>query len=641
MSDKKKLNENGNYQGEFTLGIGGWAEYTVHMTETTDTIRHDVIVPPSKVIPVIFLPGVMGSNLRMSVKRRDELKRADLAARPDKRPSRPDNRAWRPDDISGADVAWGDDMGNWFKNASPAQRQLNFDPNETEVEYYHYSENNDRFDPEGMQTIASDVRHQNVPDGMPAIPPLMGHYNSNIPDPGAVELNKKRTFATVSQIARWRGWSEVMFKGPYGEMLKTAERYLNNITIRGEIGPLWAPRASDASQRTLVGGNLTPLLVQAPQAFGGSSGAALTIQELKKIAPCWYPVHAMGYNFIQSNGQSARVIADRIRGLVKGYQKRGLNCSEVIIVTHSMGGLLARALIHPSYGKLLEDKDVKVLGIYHNVMPTMGAASAYKRMRFGFMERGLRVKDDYAAKVLGKDGRNATAILANAPAPLEMLPGTKYGKEWLKVVDAGGDILLSWPRGDETALTHIYQERNAWWRLVNPDWVNPANVAVENGGGIGKVYERLGYASAFLRSIEMTFHPMTFASFCASAKRKSYGEVVFEVQAQGATEFNPYGQMSLLPSPTTWKLLSDEGNGTLIVQAGRQKIVLVLRSATDAGDETVPSQRSARQISGNLFEHGKAADGYEHQASYAAPEVLASMLYSIVRIASTANWSKK
>jgi hypothetical protein len=634
MSDKNKLNDKGNHQGEFTLGIGGWAEYTVHMTETTDTIRHDVIVPPSKVIPVIFLPGVMGSNLRMSVMRRDELKR-------DEGDKRPDNRAWRPDDIGGADVVGGSGMGNWFKNASPAQRQLNFDQNETEVEYYHYTESKERFDPEGPQTLASDARHRNVPDTLAPIPPLMGHYTSFAPDPGAAALNKQRKFATVAQIARWRGWSEVLFSGPYGLMLRTTEAQLNNIVKKGKLGPMWKAPPRDGPSTSGASVAMMRLLTQAPQAFGGSSGAALTKEELIKIGDCWYPVHAMGYNFIKSNAESARAIAQRIRALVTGYQKRGLKCKEVIIVTHSMGGLVARALIHPSYGNLLNDPDVKVLGIYHNVMPTIGAASAYKRMRFGFTEGGFHPVDDLTARVLGADGPNATAILANAPAPLEMLPGEKYGKEWLKVVNGRGDILWSWPRANQTALTHIYQEPNAWWRLVNPIWVNPGHVAEGKGGGVKKVYERLKLASDFLRSIETTFHPNTYASYCNSTKRQSYGEVVFEIDKIEESNRTPYELRHPLPPPNEWKLLVDEGNGTLVVQADGRKIFLKLRAATDAGDQTVPSQRSARQISGTLFEHGKADEGYEHQASYASPEVLASMLYSIVRIASTANWSDK
>ncbi|MFC0135888.1 hypothetical protein CR105_01010 [Massilia eurypsychrophila] len=64
-----------------------------------------------------------------------------------------------------------------------------------------------------------------------------------------------------------------------------------------------------------------------------------------------------------------------------------------------------------------------------------------------------------------------------------------------------------------------------------------------------------------------------------------------------------------------------------------------LQPASAAGDETVPSGRSAKHIKGTLFTHGQQGVGYEHQNSYAEPEVLASMLYSIVQIAKLARWS--
>jgi hypothetical protein len=631
MSDAKNLNEYGNHEGEFTLGVGGWAEYTVHMTETTDTIRHDVAVPPDKVIPVIFLPGVMGSNLRMSKSRQKDLKRDD-------------NRAWRPDDISKGDVVGGTGFGGWFKNASPAQRQLDFDPNETEVEYYHYTESKGRFDPQGAETLASDARHKNVPDGLPPIPPLMGHAFSFEADPGADALSKQRKFATVAQVARWRGWSEVFFAGAYGTMLKTTEKYLNNIAKKGEIGPLWKARPDDALPGRREGGELTELLMQDPRKFGASAGAPLSSSDLKQVAPCWYPVHAMGYNFIKSNADSAVVIAGRIRGLVKGYQKRGLKCNEVIIITHSMGGLLARALIHPLYGNLLNDKDVKVLGIYHNVMPTMGAAGAYKRMRFGFRENDNPTLPGYvdglSAQVLGADGPNATAILANAPAPLEMMPGAAYGKEWLKVVKGQGKILMSWPRGSETALDSIYlQPPKVWWRLINPDWINPGDVSEENGGGMKNVKQRLKMASDFLHSIESTFHPVTYASYCASLTQASYGEIVFKAVSTGGGDVDSQGDFIPWPSPETWVLLSDDGKGKLTAKAGHRIMTLHLQPAAEAGDQTVPAGRSACHLKGILFEHGKYGNGYEHQGSYADPQVLASLLFSVVQIAKTAKWA--
>lgn len=360
MNNNDELNERGNHQGEFTQGVGGWAEYTVHMTEVQDKIRHDVTVPPGKVIPIIFLPGVMGSNLRMSKTRQKELKRDD-------------NRAWRPDDVlgidGGVDVAAGMDIGGWFKNASPAQRQLNFDPNETEVDYYNFTESKDRFDPDGKETLASDARHQNVPDSLGPIPPLIGERQSerfkNL-SPPKVGARKR---GSPAQVARWRGWSEVIFSGSYGKLLRDAEQFLNNMIAKGQLQGMWKP-----------------LLVD-PRTMGANGGSVLTEADIKKVAACWYPVHAMGYNFLKSNGESAKVVATRIRGLVNGYQKRGFKCSEVIIVTHSMGGLLGRALLHADYGNLLNDPNVKVLGIYHGVMPTTGAAATYRRMRFGFMEK--------------------------------------------------------------------------------------------------------------------------------------------------------------------------------------------------------------------------------------------------------------
>ncbi|WP_313706535.1 hypothetical protein [Massilia sp.] len=630
MSDKNNLNERGNHHAHFTQGVGGWAEYTVHMTEVGDTVRHDVVVPPGKVIPVIFLPGVMGSNLRMSKKRQNQ-----------KELDRTDNRAWRPDDLmtfSGQkDVLWGSGMGNWFKNATPAQRQLVFDPNETEVEYYHYTENSSRFDPDGKETLVADARHQNVPDSLAPIPPLIGSLPS---------FNNKRAkspTASPAQVARWRGWSEVLFAGSYGEMLQTAEYFLNNMLLPKQLNPCWQQNPTNpisGKPMDRLGwkyGHISGLLLGDPKDLGANAGVAINESDIRTISKCWYPVHAMGYNFLQSNGKSATVIAKRIRGLVKGYQERGFKCDEVIIVTHSMGGLVARAVLHPDYGNMLNDKTIKVLGIYHNVMPTVGAGSAYKRMRFGFQDKAGKLAQ-IGAKVIAINGEHATAILANTPAPLEMLPGAVYGKDWLKVIDASGKALRSWPRNDETSLDSIYlQSDDAWWRLVNPKWVNPANIQKALGGGLENVRIRLKKAAKFLQSIETTFHPTNcYASFGASHERVTYGEVVFKTQD---FLWQPGKNRKPLPPPETWKLLADDAKGKLTVQAGDQKLFLLLQPPNAAGDETVPSERSAQLINGTLFVHGETkGESYEHQASYSDPKVLASMLYSIVQIAKTAKW---
>jgi hypothetical protein len=639
MSDDMDLNEHGNHQGEFRQSVGGWAEYTVNMTEIIDTVRHDVTIPPGKIIPIIFLPGVMGSNLRITKKRQDDLKR-------------PDNRSWRPDDMvdksGNLAVATGSGLGGWFRSASPRDRQLAFDPNETEVEYYQYSIENERFFPGGDVTKGSDVRHNNVPDDFPGVPPLISVSSKknaqvdSIQKPGVTgRFIPREIRETPAHIARWRGWSEVLFAGAYGEMLQKTEFFMNNIIKNGQILPHWKIDPSDQTTGRYSYGqqshpSIAKLIIKDPKEFGASSGTAISNSDMLKISPCWYPVHALGYNFLQSNAISAAVIAERIRGIVIGYQKCGFKCSEVIIITHSMGGLLARALMHPKYGNMLNDEIVKILGIYHNVMPTLGAASAYKRMRFGFQEKSGPL-NTLAAQVIGIDGEHATAILANTQAPLEMMPGMAYGQEWLKVVDASDKLLWSWPRDKESALESIYlQPANAWWRLINPSWVNPANIPLNKGGGISNVMQRLKDASALLREIDKIFHPNTYASYCASKEFLSYGEITFKV-IEGLEIKKTSHPENTTPPPNKWRLLSDDAKGNLTIQAGTRVLKLKLQPASSAGDETVPSDRSAKHIPGKKFLHGeKAGTGYEHQNSYTHPHVLASMLYSIVQIAKTA-----
>ena len=270
-------------------------------------------------------------------------------------------------------------------------------------------------------------------------------------------------------------------------------------------------------------------------------------------------------------------------------------------------------------------------------MATRYATSPYKRMRFGFKEKSGPI-NTLEAQILGIDGEHATAILANAPAPLEMLPSMAYGPEWIRVVDVTDKLLWSWPRGKDSALESIYlQPANAWWRMINPSWVNPANIPPKKGGGINNVMRRLKEASELLKEIGQIFHPNTYASYCASKEFLSYGEITFKVTE--GLEIKNSSDLEKITLPNKWQLLTDDAKGNLTVQAGTRVLKLKLQPPNSTGDETVPSDRSAKHILGEKFCHGtKSETGYEHQNSYSHPHVLASMLYSIVQIAKTAKW---
>ena len=56
-----------------------------------------------------------------------------------------------------------------------------------------------------------------------------------------------------------------------------------------------------------------------------------------------FPVYACGYNWLRSNLVSAKRLAERIDKVIKDNNSKSSTCDQVILITHSMGGLVARA----------------------------------------------------------------------------------------------------------------------------------------------------------------------------------------------------------------------------------------------------------------------------------------------------------
>ena len=597
-----------------------------HLTPV-DTEQRETLfmMPPNRVIPVIFLPGVMGSNLRMSRARKRDLKSQD-------------DIAWRPDNLGASTL-----LTNVRKTAylSPRVRQMELDPDETEIDYYRYTEDQGRFDPSGTLSQQSDTRHSNVPELLQDV----GLLTSDQAFIG-LDLSKKHpNAATAAQKARWRGWSEISF-GDYSGALSTLEGRLNRI-----INVWYAQYKDKAGHNPLdlfwisnenPNGQLISVTGASPKRWGAPNAAALEEKEVLRVANCLYPVHAMGYNWLQSNAVSAKKTAARIRDLIKSYQTHGHKCDKVILVTHSMGGILARALIHPEMGGLNDC----VLGIYHSVQPVYGSAAAYKRVRSGVDGHSP------AAAIIGNTGQDVTAVFANAPGPLELLPTPEYGQNWLKVQDRNGKTLAQWPAdanvlaAPSTAakavpmsgapIVDIYtQTPGNWWRLINPQWINPAGKTFRESSATKLVNERIADAQAFHAKIKNTFHAHTYASYSADAENLTHGNVIYKIEPLSYEDINVNTTIAAAKeSPLLWKLVSEDGTGDLIVSLKDQrKFKLKLLPPQDAGDGTVPSEYSAAKVKATV--HFVQA-GYDHQGSYKADAVSVSMLYAMIKIANTA-----
>lgn len=607
-----------------TQSVGGAMEGEFHLTPVDTEQRETVfIAPPNRVIPVIFLPGVMGSNLRMS-----RARKADLKSQND--------IAWRPDNLGFSTVL--SDVRK-AANLSPRERQMKLDPDETEVDYYRYTENQGKFDPSGTLSQQSDSRHSNVPDILQDVSLL----KSDHPNTGLHQPIKHPNAATAAQKARWRGWSEISF-GDYSGALFTLEGRLNRI-----IGFGYALAKDKAGRNPLdlfwmsnlnVTGPAVGVTDVSPKRWGALNAAMLEEKEVMRVANCLYPVHAMGYNWLQSNTVSAKKTAARIRDLIKSYQAHGHKCDKVILVTHSMGGILARALIHPEMGGLNDC----VLGIYHSVQPVYGSAAAYKRVRSG-VDGHLP-----APAIIGNTGQDVTAVFANAPGPLELLPTPEYGHNWLKVQDRNGKTLAQWPADagvlaadsnttkavSGAPLDDIYtQDPEKWWRLINPEWINPAEKKFNASSATESVNKRIANAQAFHAKIKNTFHAHTYASYAADVKNPTHGSVIYKIEPLSHSDIHVNTAIAAAKeSPLLWRLVGEDGTGDLIVSLKDQRrFKLKLLPPQDAGDGTVPSDYSAAKVKAAV--HFVQA-GYDHQGSYKADAVSVSMLYAMIKIANTA-----
>ena len=126
-------------------------------------------------------------------------------------------------------------------------------------------------------------------------------------------------------------------------------------------------------------------------------------------------VYAFGYDWLRSNNVSGKELCDTINALQE---------DKIIIVSHSMGGLVTRACVIR-----LKDKN-RVLGVIHGAQPAMGAPAAYRRQKAGFEAHSFAER--LVSLALGKDGPNVRAIFPYRSGPLELLPCRQYYDPELK-----------------------------------------------------------------------------------------------------------------------------------------------------------------------------------------------------------------
>lgn len=536
---------------------GSWTGHTV-LTPTALKTRGLFTLPPSKVVPVIVVPGIMGSNLRAATSPRLEANE-ELS---------PNEAAWRPPNgpVEGlrADRLWR------HRNGKTRQKLLN------------------------PRTLEVDNR-------------------------GDISLPKEaRDFGVVEDEVRERlHWGEVHWES-YGMLLSGLYIRLNHTF---DMDPL--------DEKRVVRPHWKDVMDCDPAHWGVRSIDKVTESELEKHANYYYPVYAFGYNWLASCDDAAKELGERIEKLSKFWNQGNRECRKVILVTHSMGGLVARAC-----AKRNPDK---ILGVIHGVMPALGAPACYRRIASG-TERTHpgggaldRTVSGIIADILGDTPDRTMPVMAHSPGALQLLPNHLYPKPWLHLrthsrvnnTDKPRDV-AHLPAGNPYDL---YRDTQSWYRLIDPDLADPA----------GKYRGEFGVRDAFRKVIESVeefhyetldtyYHPNTYAFYAADPDHQSFGCVRWETHDHGNgvvfTEGNLRNAVEAGYDKKTWgRYVRVEGKTTLKFEPAPQD---------SAGDGTVPQQSG-------IGPQGKVKQlfelrGFDHQSAYTNDAVLLLTQHLIVKM---------
>ncbi|WP_137171693.1 triacylglycerol lipase [Massilia sp. HP4] len=549
------------------------------MTPVQDRAPQVHSIPPNRVLPIIFIPGIMGSNLRMNSVRQAKI-------------GKKNNIAWRPDNLFET-LPMEDDTA--------AERQLRFDPVTTELDTYD-------------QKGSSNGNSQETSDARNKAAHFSSQYSGSWRRIEGPLLQSDRpggaNAKTRDQKARERGWGEVFF-GSYEKILSECEIRLNG-SFTDRFKDTYLMNSIVNVKSATWGAHPNPSLKEIDE-----------VSLRKTIKGCWFPVHAMGYNWLQSNMDSGVSTAGRINALIKKYKDQGYQCEKVILVTHSMGGLVARAVVHPEMGNISD----KVLGVIHGVMPAIGAGTTYKRMRCGFEG------DNVAARILGATGPNVTCVLGNSQGGLELLPSEAYGNHWLRLM-RDGEVLKSLPQHGDP-YEEIYKAGDKWYGLLREDWINPAQIP---GQGTRRTHELLDAAKNFHSQIAGTYHEHSYAHYGADSNGLAWHKVTWKIE----------GDLSVEDIESS-RIYSDDEKGGLMLRKPvdslkkNEKRILFkanLQAPSDPGDQTVPTYSADAQLRSGKFKGVFRQAGYEHQASYSNDSVIAATIYCLCQIISTMRWAE-
>ena len=548
-----------------------------------------VEVPLLDTIPVIFIPGIMGSNIK----------------------HKEFGKVW---DMPNGKVA-GMKTASKRSQLTPAELQRQLDPEKTFVD-----------------------------------------------DSGTIKVDKR--LKLDEKTLRKRYWGTVHWDS-YGDILTYLQLVLNNVSAeQPNFYPTSAMSGDVINQLKQHEATVEWMSLLREYIFKHWSPQekflATNKQEIEHLKNFNFPVYAMGYNWLQSNEDSADIILKKLKAIKAEY---GTRFHKFIIVSHSMGGLVTRRL-----AQLCGDD---IAGVVHGVMPADGAAAAYRRIVSGSYEGGGLVPW-ITSFVLGPNTEHVTAVLANSPGGLELLPNAEYndGQPWLTLQGRNEKnelVEVQLPSKDAEGVVdpyeQIYKADKVWWEMVKAELIDPANMTrkADSKKQPKDIYkDRIEKVKSFHSNIVNKYHPHTYVSYGHDSKFKSFSTLTWTLdqKLQGLNK----RQLQTLRSSTenekaahrqkivqeqmkkikegngrdvqvNTKEVAMENNGVRYITLSSGNIGVFSISSQDGdGDGTVPWQSGRAPFKKPGVKQVFQMTGFDHQESYKNSNVKRSTLYSIVKI---------
>jgi hypothetical protein len=427
---------------------------------------------------------------------------------------------------------------------------------------------------------------------------------------GPIPYNPDPDYVIDRNTAIQDGWGEI-HADSYGILLLSLHKYLNRIfgkkfgnALLEDVDWLYVNKFDRSFWNCKSEGD----------------ASILTIDEFKKMASYQYPIYAFGYNWLQSNEVSGAALCGRIATIKKYWSDRKKDCKQVILVTHSMGGLVARAC-----AKRIPDE---IAGIVHGVMPALGAPVCYRRIACGTEasspSNGMiaNITAGKVADIAGRTSATTTPVLATAPGPLELLPTHLYPAPWLfatavkkdKSVDVGPLF------GDNPY--DLYRDTSCWYRAIDPANVDPAGRL--QGQVLRKIRDAIDQAEYFHRTfLGSEYHPNSFAFYGADSAHLSFGTYrwVANVDTGNLTKADLGNAVLLGNTATGGRRVRLLDGRTIVFEPSVQDV---------PGDGTVPHQSGAGPTA-----HVRGVFrtiGYDHQGSYGNEAMLKLTLHLVGKI---------